>query len=175
MMKRTSAFLASSVWILAFVIGGICNGAEKRGFVLPELAETATDTRTTPVTAGTMPQPVYQTEPSDEAFIETYANEKEIERLKKLLEKRNRENAVLKEKLTEAVDRGTKLEMRIYKMESETVPQYEVRKGDSLWRIAKRTETYGDPRLWIKIFNANMDRIKNPNVIFPGQLLRIPK
>jgi len=49
---------------------------------------------------------------------------------------------------------------------------YVVQRGDSLWRIAKRY--YGRGSQWPKIFEANRDRIENPNLIFPDQELRIP-
>ncbi|MCX7886554.1 MAG: LysM peptidoglycan-binding domain-containing protein [Verrucomicrobiae bacterium] len=49
---------------------------------------------------------------------------------------------------------------------------YTVRKGDSLWRIAGRI--YGNPFRWPRIYEANKDKIKNPNRIYPGQVLRIP-
>jgi nucleoid-associated protein YgaU len=48
-----------------------------------------------------------------------------------------------------------------------------VRKGDTLSLIAKRA--YGNPMLYSKIFAANPDLIKNPNKIYPGQRLRVPK
>lgn len=49
---------------------------------------------------------------------------------------------------------------------------YEVKKGDSLSKIAE--QFYGDPMLYKKIFEANQDIIKDPNLIHPGQKLRIP-
>ena len=48
-----------------------------------------------------------------------------------------------------------------------------VPKTDTLWGIAGRF--YNNPRLWPKIFNSNRDIIKNPDLIFPGQVLRIPQ
>jgi phage tail protein X len=48
-----------------------------------------------------------------------------------------------------------------------------VRRGDTLSLIAKRA--YGNPMMYSKIFAANPDLIKNPNMIFPGQKLRVPK
>jgi len=48
-----------------------------------------------------------------------------------------------------------------------------VRRGDTLSLIAKRA--YGDAMMYPKIFAANPDLIKNPNMIFPGQKLRVPK
>lgn len=50
---------------------------------------------------------------------------------------------------------------------------YEVKSGDSLSKIAK--ELYGNPGEYMKIFNANKDILKDPNLIHPGQKLRIPK
>lgn len=49
---------------------------------------------------------------------------------------------------------------------------YTVIKGDCLWNIAKKY--YGNGRQYPKIFNANKDKIKNPNLIYPGQVLTIP-
>lgn len=50
---------------------------------------------------------------------------------------------------------------------------YVVKKGDSLWKIAKLF--YGKGSEWKKIYNANKDKIKNPNLIYPNQKLVIPK
>ena len=49
---------------------------------------------------------------------------------------------------------------------------YTVKKGDSLWNIAKKY--YGKGSEYTKIYNANKDKIKNPNSIYPGQVLTIP-
>jgi len=49
---------------------------------------------------------------------------------------------------------------------------YVVEKGDNLSKIAKKF--YGDPNKWRKIYEANRDRIKDPNKIRPGQVLVIP-
>ena len=49
---------------------------------------------------------------------------------------------------------------------------YTVVKGDSLSKIAKRI--YGDAQQWRKIYEANKDQIKNPDLIQPGQTFRIP-
>jgi len=50
---------------------------------------------------------------------------------------------------------------------------YEVKKGDSLWKIAERF--YGTGEKWVRIFEANTDKIKNPDMIYPYQRLTIPK
>jgi len=49
---------------------------------------------------------------------------------------------------------------------------YVVVSGDSLSKIAKRE--YGDANKWPKIYDANRDIIKDPNLIHPGQKLKIP-
>ena len=49
---------------------------------------------------------------------------------------------------------------------------YTVVAGDSLSKIAKRF--YGDANKWQRIHEANRDLIKNPDLIYPGQKLRIP-
>ena len=55
------------------------------------------------------------------------------------------------------------------------VESYVVKKGDCLWRIAKMKGIYNDPFLWMVIYEANKDKIKNPNRIYPGQKLVIPR
>ncbi|MBU0495224.1 MAG: LysM peptidoglycan-binding domain-containing protein [Chloroflexi bacterium] len=50
---------------------------------------------------------------------------------------------------------------------------YVVQRGDYLEKIAK--ELYGDWQRWKDIYEANRDQIKDPNLIQPGQELRIPE
>lgn len=49
---------------------------------------------------------------------------------------------------------------------------YTVVRGDSLSKIAKRE--YGDANAWHRIYEANRDTIKDPDLIYPGQSLEIP-
>jgi nucleoid-associated protein YgaU len=51
--------------------------------------------------------------------------------------------------------------------------QYTVQSGDSLSAIAQ--QWYGSGALWPRIFEANRHQISNPNLIFPGQVLRLPQ
>ncbi|NFA98030.1 LysM peptidoglycan-binding domain-containing protein [Clostridium botulinum] len=44
--------------------------------------------------------------------------------------------------------------------------------NDTLWHIAKRY--LGDGNKWPQIYNLNKDKIKNPNLIYTGQVLRLP-
>ncbi|MDN5782049.1 MAG: LysM peptidoglycan-binding domain-containing protein [Luteimonas sp.] len=49
---------------------------------------------------------------------------------------------------------------------------YTVQKGDTLSHIAK--EVYGKASGWNRIFEANRDQLDNPDLIKPGQVLKIP-
>lgn len=49
---------------------------------------------------------------------------------------------------------------------------YTVKAGDSLWAIAAKY--YGNGAEYNKIYNANTDKISNPNLIYVGQVLTIP-
>ena len=50
---------------------------------------------------------------------------------------------------------------------------YTVKPGDSLSKIAK--SLYGDAARWTAIYDANRDSIKNPDLIYPGQVLKLPQ
>lgn len=55
----------------------------------------------------------------------------------------------------------------------ESVEYYVIQKGDTLSKIAK--QHYGDANKYPAIFEANREVIKNADLIFPGQKIRIPK
>ncbi|VAW45181.1 hypothetical protein MNBD_GAMMA03-845 [hydrothermal vent metagenome] len=50
---------------------------------------------------------------------------------------------------------------------------YTVKSGDTLGKISK--EVYGKSSLYNKIFEANTPMLKNANLIYPGQVLKIPE
>ena len=52
------------------------------------------------------------------------------------------------------------------------VEYYIIKKGDTLSAIAK--QFYGKANDYPRIFEANREVIKDPNLIFPGQKIRIP-
>ncbi|MFA5356056.1 MAG: LysM peptidoglycan-binding domain-containing protein [Candidatus Omnitrophota bacterium] len=50
--------------------------------------------------------------------------------------------------------------------------KYTVQKGDTLQKISQKF--YGTTKRWNKIFEANSDKLKAPNKIYPGQVIDIP-
>jgi len=55
---------------------------------------------------------------------------------------------------------------------SNTSPTYTVQPGNSLWVIA--TGRYGDGLKYHQIFTANQDQIRDPDLIYPGQVFALP-
>jgi nucleoid-associated protein YgaU len=66
---------------------------------------------------------------------------------------------------------GVKHEMEVAKPEPEAT-YYKVQRGDSLSKIAKAH--YGDAMKYPVNFEANRPMLKDPDKIYPGQVLRIP-
>ena len=56
---------------------------------------------------------------------------------------------------------------------SHAARSYTVVAGDSLSKIAKRF--YGQASDWRRIYEANRDSIKDPDLIYPGQTFTIPE
>ncbi|MDZ7752282.1 MAG: DUF4398 domain-containing protein [Gammaproteobacteria bacterium] len=55
------------------------------------------------------------------------------------------------------------------------VESYQVVRGDSLWGISGQEVIYDNPYYWPLIFKANADRIRDADLIYPGQGLDIPR
>jgi hypothetical protein len=69
--------------------------------------------------------------------------------------------------------------------ESGKAGQYTVVKGDCLWRISGKKEIYSNNNYWPKLWEANEEgvisapphtpkKVTNPNLIYPGQVLKVP-
>jgi nucleoid-associated protein YgaU len=48
-----------------------------------------------------------------------------------------------------------------------------IRRGDSLWQISRRT--YGAGMRYTTIYLANKEQIRNPDMIYPGQIFALPE
>ena len=47
-----------------------------------------------------------------------------------------------------------------------------VQAGDTLWAIAR--DRYGEGLLYVQVFEANRTSIRNPDLIYPGQVFELP-
>ncbi|GAB4526190.1 MAG: hypothetical protein Tsb0019_28290 [Roseibium sp.] len=54
-----------------------------------------------------------------------------------------------------------------------SLPVVIIRKGDNLWRISRRL--YGEGFRYTTIYQANQDQIRNPDLIYPGQVFLTPE
>ena len=59
-------------------------------------------------------------------------------------------------------------------VEKPDVISYKVVRGDHLWGIAKKKDHYGNGFAWPIIYKANRDQIKDPDLIYPDQVFKIP-
>jgi len=57
--------------------------------------------------------------------------------------------------------------------ESAGASTYEVVRGDNLWDISAKPSIYGNPYEWPLIYKANSDKIKDADLIYPGQVFTI--
>ena len=66
--------------------------------------------------------------------------------------------------------------MQVYKAEYDALPvSHTVTKGECLWWISEYKHVYNDPFMWPLIYKANRDKIKNPDLIYPGQQFEVPR
>lgn len=59
-------------------------------------------------------------------------------------------------------------------IEKPDVISYTVVRGDHLWGIAKKQQHYGNPFAWPVIYKANREQIKDPDLIYPNQVFKVP-
>jgi len=89
--------------------------------------------------------------------------------------------AELKAQLTKVDGDLQPMKSRVQALEAEIAAlealpkEWTVKKGESLYKISGYTEIYSDPVKWPRIYRANRDKIKDPWLIFPGWVLRIPR
>ena len=58
-------------------------------------------------------------------------------------------------------------------LEASPVTQVTVQPGNTLWAIAR--ESYGDGVLYVRVFEANRALIRDPDLIYPGQVFTVPQ
>ena len=50
-----------------------------------------------------------------------------------------------------------------------------VKPGESLWSISAKPDVYGEGARWNRLYRGNKNRIQNPDRIYPGQEIQIPR
>lgn len=78
-----------------------------------------------------------------------------------------------KERFKEAKKIAQEVKELALKAETKLPEYHKVKKGETLKIIAKKI--YGNPEKWTLIYRVNKDKIENANIIYPGQILHIPK
>lgn len=115
----------------------------------------------------------------EEALLEI-ANQKAcVEQYKPKVEELKAELEPLEEAVAELDKRIEELEKELAKYEKPSGGWdfYVVKEGDWLAKLAEYKEVYGHGNyaMWPKIYEANKNLIKNPNLIHPGWKLKIPR
>lgn len=108
---------------------------------------------------------------AQEAIDKAEKENKEIGAAKDRLKKAR--ETLEKESFKEAKKIAQEVKELALKAEAKLPEYHKVKKGETLEIIAK--EIYEDPEKWILIYRANKDKIKDANIVHPGQILSIPK
>ncbi|MEN3044062.1 MAG: LysM peptidoglycan-binding domain-containing protein [Candidatus Hydrothermales bacterium] len=101
----------------------------------------------------------------------------QIEKLKESLNSCQKELEEMKKELLPLDNEITSIQNEINSLKNELAKypsEYEVKRGDFLAKIAAYPFIYGTHRAWPRIWRANRDLIKNPDLIYPGWKLKIP-
>lgn len=86
------------------------------------------------------------------------------------------EEAIVQKEITqEGIGKEAPIIKKEEKEKAELPKTYKVKKGETLQSIAARPEIYNDWSKWTKLYKANKDKIENPNKIYPGQVIVIPR
>ncbi len=88
----------------------------------------------------------------------------------------SKEKAILMAGNVEGVEKVIADDLEVTEPPAPKAPEvqyYTIQKGDTLYAVAK--EFYGNGMKYPEIFEANREVIEDPNKIFPGQKIRIPK
>lgn len=106
---------------------------------------------------------------------EKFLEEQRLAQEKAKAEEQVRLQELHKKAEAEKAEAKRKSERLKQEREVQLVNRHTVKRGETLPQIAAQQEVYGDSSLWPLIYKANRDQISNPSVIWPGQVLKIPR
>lgn len=100
----------------------------------------------------------------------------EIRRLRENLDNIERERQKAPEEKTgDQEEKGESPDKTKKGKERVLASTHTVKRGETLPYIASLPDVYNDPGQWPLLYRANRDQIRDPNYIWPGQVLRIPR
>jgi nucleoid-associated protein YgaU len=103
----------------------------------------------------------------------TDADQKLAEANKRIAELES-ELAALDAKIAELQAAISELESKKVEAKAES-DEYSVVEGDCLYKISGKEQVYNDPLKWPRLYRANRDKIKDPDLIYPGWVLMVPR
>ncbi len=112
---------------------------------------------------------------ADAAYLESKDESEEANRLAKIVEDQLEQITVLVARKGILVDSfGVGEEEPLGEGWKRYVVKNRPSRRDCLWRIAGYSDIYSNPRLWPRIYKANKSKIRNPDLIYPGQRFDVP-
>ncbi len=107
---------------------------------------------------------------------ELFAKREEVKAAEEQLEmhKKNRISALTEMQNMIASIEGKLTQVR-NKMPKAVYDEYNVVVGDYLWKISGKEEIYDNPMQWMRIYSYNSDQIKDPDLIYPDQILKVQR
>jgi len=121
-----------------------------------------------------------------EAYCEALS--KELAMLKRGLEERKNELEATKENIEKMRKELGPIESELLKLDAdirtlqhqiqelEALPKtWRIKPGECLWTIAGNESVYADPVKWPRLFRANMDKVEDPDYIYPDTVLVVPR
>jgi len=135
----------------------------------------------------TTPEPEQKQEPEPEevealssAVDETVAEDVAPENDPEPVNEEQTDVAIIEPKVEQAAEpepepkpKPEQVEAEVEKKEIQTGSAVIIRRGDNLWTVARRN--YGAGIRYTTIFDANRDQVRDPHLIYPGQVLKIPE
>ncbi len=113
---------------------------------------------------------------SDQARKEAQSASAESRRQTQMLMRRVDKLISRIEALEKGVGKSVPIKLKIpSKKKVSALKTYKVGRGETLAKISARRNIYDNPDEWKKIFEMNRDKISDPNLIYPGQILVIPQ